>query len=166
MSKTSILRTMLLMFIVGSPLTFVGLSGRLPFASAADLAPGKDYVAIFRRGSNDQPIAIIEKPRDGGTGNGSNVEVDAFGLRTATIDAAQAKTLQKRLPELDGTESRKLPPGFRLYADERYVEVSYAGASQKYRIVISDPADITGTGGGGEGGNGGGGGSGAAGGSM
>lgn len=157
MSTTSLPRRVFLVIVTGITLTAPGRFGSLPLAFAADAAPDKEYVAVFRRGGNDQPFVIIEKPIGIPIGKGSKVEIDAFALRIATIDATQAKAFLRRLPALDAGESQKLPPGFTVYADKRYVKLAYAGASQTYKFTFTDPADVVGTGGGGGSGGGGGG---------
>jgi hypothetical protein len=154
MTKTSISQRVILIILVGRMLAVAGGFGTVPLAYAADPAPDREYVAVFRRGSNDQPFAIIEKPKGVPIGNGSNIEIDAFGLRVAPIEATHVKAFLQRLPELDPGERQKLPPGFTVYANKRYVQASYAGASQKYKIIFTDPADVTGMGGGNEGGGG------------
>ena len=154
MSTTSVSRRVVLGILIGTILGPAGGLGGFRRASAADPTPDKEYMAVFRRGSNDWPFAIIEKPRGVPIGNGSNVAIDAFALRVAKIDAAQAMAFRQRLPELDGEERQKLPPGFTVYADKGNVEVSYAAGSRKYTLTFIDPVDVTGTGGGGGGGGG------------
>jgi uncharacterized membrane protein YgcG len=166
MSKSPLSRRIFVVIVIGWSLTLAGGFGMLRLAYAADPSPQKEYVAVFRRGGNEQPFAIIEKPIGVPIGDGSQVGIEAFALRVATIDATQARAALQRLPELDAGESQKLPPGFTVYADKRYVQVSYAGASQKYKLTFTDPADAAGPGGGGESGGSGGGGGGGGGSSM
>jgi hypothetical protein len=157
MSKTSIFGKVFLIMVVGGMLTVAGGLGGSPLAFAANPTPDKDYLAVFPRGSTEQPFAMIEKPKGVPIGDGSNVEIDAFALRVTTIDPAHAKAFLQGLPALDAGEGQMVPPGFRLYGDKRYVEASYAAASQRYKITFTDPADVAGRGGGGENGAGGGG---------
>jgi len=131
-----------------------------PRASAADPVADKDYVVIYERGSDARPFAVVEKPKSVQTGAGTNIEIEAFGLRVSAVDAPHAGPLLRRLPELDKAKSRELPPGFRVYADGRYVAPSYAAGSHKYKIAFTDPADAVGMGKGGDGAGGGAGGSG------
>lgn len=160
MSKIPMSRRVFLVIATSAVLTVAGEFQGLRSVSASDPAQDKEYVAVFRRGSSEQPFAIIEKPRGVPIGNGSNVTIDAFALRVATIDAAHAKVFRQQLPKLEAEESQKLPPGFTVYADKHDVEVSYAAASRKYKLTFIDPADVSGMGGGGETGGGAGGGGG------
>lgn len=159
-------RGTLTLLAVAAGLFLAGAIGRLPDASAADPVPDKDYVVIFERGSDARPFAVLEKPKSVQTGAGTNIEIEAFGLRVSAIDAPHAGELLRRLPELDRAKSRELPPGFRVYADSRYVALSYAAGSHKYKIAFTDPADAVGMGKGGDAAGGGAGGSGSGGGSM
>ncbi len=166
MSKTSILGKAFWIMVVGGILAVAGGFGELPPASAADPAPDKDYLAVFPRESSEQPFAMIEKPKGVPIGDGSNVEIHAFALRIERIDAAHAKGFLQGLPALNGGEGQMLPPGFRVYCNKRYVEASYAAASQRYKITFTDPADVAGRGGAGENGASGGSGGRGGGGSM
>jgi hypothetical protein len=147
----SVLRGALLVLVVAGGLAIAGMVGWVPHAHAADPAPAKDYIAVFGRGSKDQAFALLEKPRGAPMGAGTNIEIDAFGLRVALIDGSHAEAVLRRLPALDRVKSRQLPPGFKLYGDSQYVALSYADGSQKYRIIFTDPADAVGRGGGGAG---------------
>jgi hypothetical protein len=108
-------------------------------AVAADAPADKDYIAVLSR--TNQPIAVIEKPKGTPIGRGTNVEIEAFPLRVETIDATQAKVYVQHLTELDRSTSRVLPDGFKVYSDNGHVEPSYASASQKFRITVTDPLD-------------------------
>ncbi len=157
MKKISIPRQIFLLFLIGWAVTAATKFGELRLAYAADPPSQKEYIAVFPRGGDEQPFAIIEKPIGVPINDRGPIGIEAFALRVATIDAARAKAILHRLPELDAGVSQKLPPGFTVYADKRCVQVSYAGASQKYKLTFTDPADAAGPGGGGEsGGNGGG----------
>jgi hypothetical protein len=157
MSKSAFSRRIFLIIVIGWPLMLAGGFGMLRLAHAADPPSQKEYIAVFGRGDNERPLAIIEKPTGVPIGNGSPIAIEAFALRVATIDPIRARAVLQRLPKLDAVESQNLPPGFTVYADERYVQVSYAGASQKYKLTFTDPADAAGPGRGGRsGGNGGG----------
>ena len=142
--------------VVAGGLAIGGEVGWVARAHAADPATDKDYIAVFERGSNDRPFAVLEKPKGAPMGTGTNIEIDAFGLRVSAIDASQAEAFLHRLPALDRTKSQQLPPGFKVYADSQYVASSYADGSQKYKIIFTDPADVAGMGssGGGAGGGG------------
>jgi len=158
-----------LFVVVGVGFAVAGGVGDASRADAADVAANKEYVAVFERGSNNQAFAVLEKPKGAPIGAGTNLEIDAFGLRVSAIDAPQAEAFLRRLPELEWGKSQDLPAGFKVYADSRYVAPSYASGSQKYKIIFTDPADFVGMGrsgsgasggpGGGPGGGGGGGGS-------
>jgi len=147
------------------------VSGMSP-AYAAAMSGGKEYIAVFERGTQDQAFAVLEKPKGAPVGAGSNVEIDAFGLRVSAIDAPHAEALLRELPAMDWAKGQDLPPGFRVYADSRYVALFYASGSQKYKITFTDPADYVGMGrsnsgaGGGPGGGPSGGGAGGGGGAM
>lgn len=131
-----------------------------PCAAAVEV-PEKDHFAVFDRGQNAHRFAVLETPKGAGIGAGTPVQIQAFGIRIAAIDGPQLVDALRRLPELDRGVSQFLPPGFKVYADSRYVLVAYAGASHKYTITLTSPADVTGTGRGrGEGGSAGGSGSG------
>jgi hypothetical protein len=159
-------RGILTILAVAVGLLVEGEIGRVPRASAAEPVPDKDYVVIFERGSDARPFAVLEKPKSAQTGAGTSIEIEAFGLRVSPIDAPHAGALLRRLPELDSAKSRELPPGFRVYADSRYVVPSYAAGSHRYKIVFTDPADAMGMGKGGDAGGTGGGSGGSGGGSM
>lgn len=146
-----LLRRMVLALMIGA-LTPVAVAWWTPRAFAAD-APEKEYLAIFDRGQADQPFAILAKPKGARIGAGTPVEIQAFGLRIAPIDGPQLAEALRRLPELDRVESRQLPPGVKVYADSRCVTLAYAGASHRYKIAFTSPADVTGPGGGGKGGS-------------
>ena len=157
-------RRSLLVLPIGG-LAIAGGVGWAPRAFGAEPLPDKDYLAISEQGNRTHPFAILEKPKGAPIGAGADVEIEAPGLRVSPIEAPQVDTYLRRLPELDQVDSRMLPPGFKVYADGRYVQPSYAGGSHRYRITFTDPVDARGTGGGshsggdGVGGNGGGGGS-------
>jgi len=128
-------------------LAIAGAVGSAPRSDAASAMPEKEYVAVFERGT-DQPFAVLAKPKGVPIGPGTNVQIQAFGLRIAPVDGSQLTALLHRLPELDRGERQQLPPGFQVYADRRYVAPAYAGASHKYTITFTDPADAVGLGGG------------------
>ncbi len=167
-----IVRGILVLVVVGMGFAVAsGVGGGRP-AYAADVAADKEYIAVFERGSNDQAFAVLEKPKGAPIGAGTNIEIDAFGLRVSPIDAPHAEAFLQRLPSLDRADSQDLPPGFKVYADSRYVVSSYASGSQRYKITFTDPVDAIGMGrsnsgaGGGPGGGPSGGGAGGGGGSM
>ncbi len=152
---------MSILSVVGVMLSSCGQFEGVPLASAADRAAGKEYIAVFsRETAGREPFAIIEKPAGVPIGTGSQVEIDAFTLRVAPIDATDARVLLRKLPALDAGESQKLPPGFRVYADRGSVQASYAGGSDRYKLTFTDPADVEGQGGRGGGSSASGGGSG------
>jgi hypothetical protein len=167
MRTSSIFRGVFLVLVLVGGLVVAGEVGRVPRVYAAEVAADKEYIAVFERGSNDQAFAVLEKPKGAPLGAGTTLEIDAFGLRVSAIDTPQAEAFLHRLPELEWGKSQDLPPGFKVYADSRYVAPSYASGSQKYKIVFTDPADYVGMGrsnsgaGGGPGGGPGGGGSGS-----
>ena len=115
------------------------LSGR-PLVHAADPSPEMDYLAIFGRAN--QPLALIEKPKGVPIGKGTSIEIDTFPLRVENVDASRAQRLRWRMAELDRSASRPLPTGFRVYAEKQSVEPSYASASQRFTIKVSDPVDV------------------------
>ena len=139
MASHTISRRTLLAVGTAAALTLAGgLSGRT-VALADDAPTDKDYIAVF--GRTNQPIAVIEKPKGTPIGRGTNFEIEAFPLRVEPIDATQARAYMQHLTELDRSTSRVLPDGFRVYTDRQNVEPSFASASQRYRITVSDPAD-------------------------
>ena len=150
---SSVLREPLVVLLVAG-LIGAGAIGETPRASAVDPASALDYLAVFTPGQAAQPFAILAKPKGVRIGTGTTVEIEAFGLRIAPIDGAQAAAVMHRLPELDRVESERLPPGFKVYADRRFVEPSYAAGSHKYKIIFTDPANLVDGGGGGRGGGG------------
>ena len=166
MRTPSIFRGVLLVLVVVGGLVVAGEASWVPRAYAADPSPDKDYIAVYERGSDDQAFAVLEKPKGAPVGAGTNIEIDAFGLRVSAIDVPHAETFLHRLPELDRGKSQPLPPGFKVYADSRYVASSYADGSQKYKIIFTDPADAVGMGGSGGGAGASAGGGGGGGGSM
>jgi len=155
MRTRRLFRAAWLLVVVG--LGFAAVSGLPggPFAYAADVSADKEFMAVFQRGSNDQAFAVVEKPKGASVGAGTSVEIETFGLRVSAIDPLRAQALLRRLPALDRANSQNLPPGFKVYADSRYVASSYASGSQKYKITFTDPADFAGTGGSGSGAAGG-----------
>ena len=146
MRTPPMLRGVLLLVVVGMGFAVAGGVGEASRAYAADAAADKEYIAVFERGSNDQAFAVLEKPKGAPMGAGTNCEIDAFGLRVSAIDAPQAEAFLHQLPELEWGKRQDLPPGFKVYADSRYVAPSYASGSQKYKIVFTDPADFVGMG--------------------
>ena len=144
--------------LVLAGLIAAGVIGETTRASAVDPAPELEYLAVFAPGHSAQPFAVLAKPKGVPMGTGTPIEIDAFGLGIAAIDGAQVKTYLHRLPELDRVGSQRLPPGFKVYADNRFVESSYADGSHKYKITFTDPANLVGGRGGSSGGAGGGGG--------
>ncbi len=160
MRTAPMFRGVLSLVLVSAGLAVAGWVGGMSSAYAAAVVDGKEYIAVFERGSSDQAFAVLEKPKGVPVGAGTNVEIDAFGLRVSAIDAPHAEALLRGLPTLDRAKGQDLPPGFTVYADSRYVETSYASGSQKYKITFTDPADYVGMGrsnsgaGGGSGGGG------------
>lgn len=140
--------------IAAGMLTLAGLLGTVTAGAAAEAAADKDYVAVFRRGSTNQPFAVIEKPKGVAIGKGTNIEIDAFALRVEAMDAGAARAFLQHQGEVDGDISAKLPPDVKVYSDKRYVEADHAASSQKYTLRFTDPADASGMGGGGGGGGG------------
>jgi len=139
MTSSSISRRVFLVIGAIGVLTVAASAVGQPRVHAADQPPEMDYIAIFSRAN--QPLAVIEKPKGVPTGIGTSIEIDSFPLRTETVDASQARQLRQRMPEMDRSTSRTLPQGFRVYADKQSVEPSYASASQRFRIRVSDPVD-------------------------
>ena len=139
MTSSPISRRVFLVIGATGVLTVATGAGGQPRVHAADQAPEMDYIAVFSRAN--QPLAVIEKPKGVPTGIGTSIEIDSFPLRTETVDATQARRLRQRMPEMDPTTSRTLPQGFRVYADKQSVEPSYASASRRFTIKVSDPVD-------------------------
>ncbi len=155
-------RTAPLAVLLFAGLITAGVIGEAPRAFAVDPVRDLDYLAVFTPGAPTQPFAILAKPKGVRIGTGTPIEIEAFGLRIAPIDERQAEAWSHRLPELDRIESQLLPPGFKVYGDDRFVEPTYAAGSHTYRITFTDPANLGGSrsshGAGGTGGGSGGGG--------
>ena len=136
-------------------LTAVGAFEKVTLTYAGELTPGKEYVAVYTKSNPKAAFAVLEKPKGMAIGRGTNVEIDAFGLKYQEVDYDTAKTLAQKLVELDSAESRKLPDGFKVFGDKRHVEPTYAAGSKKFMIKFIDPSDVSGYGmGGGSGGGG------------
>jgi hypothetical protein len=139
MSKQIISRRAFLIVGGAGALAVAGGVGGQSGALADDAPLDKDYLAVFSR--MNQPIAVIEKPKGAPIGRGTSFEIESFPLRVERIDAGQAKAYLQRLAELDSSMSRVLPEGFRVYTDGQNVEPSFASASHRFKITVTDPVD-------------------------
>jgi len=113
-------------------------------ASGLTLSPDKDYVAVFSK--TNTPFAVIEKPKGFPIGPGTQVEVDAFGLRIVEGDPAILPFLQRQAMWV-GDDRAKLPPGFAIYTNPNLVRVNLAASTGKCRLQFIDPSEIVGQGG-------------------